>query len=399
MFVASTYQLHSQWVETNGLTDNWVFAFGFSGTNLFADISPNNGSFENIVPGVFLSTNNGSSWSAANTPFLGFLGMAEIGTNLFAATEKGVFLSTNNGSNWAAVNTGLPDTAVTALAVSGTNLFAGTATGGVFLSTNNGTNWTVVDTGLTWIWALATSGTNVFVDTWQGVHRSTNNGSSWTSVNTGLSNKYVSSLAVEGTNIFAGTANDVFLSTNNGASWNDVDTSLSTSVSSLAVSGANIFAGTGYGSLVSVSTNNGASWTTVDAGLTLPNTAVFALFISGTNLFAGTTFGVWRRPLSEMITSVKGRDTEKPTRFSLSQNYPNPFNPTTTISFTLPSRSIVSLKVFDMLGREVSMIVSGELQAGNYNRQWNAANMASGVYFYSLQAGTNTETKNLLLLK
>jgi endoglucanase len=88
-----------------------------------------------------------------------------------------------------------------------------------------------------------------------------------------------------------------------------------------------------------------------------------------------------------------------PAIFSLMQNYPNPFNPSTTISFSLPSKSIVSLKVFDLTGKEIAIIVSQELSAGKYSRQWNAANMSSGIYFYQLQAGTYTETKKLLLLK
>jgi hypothetical protein len=85
--------------------------------------------------------------------------------------------------------------------------------------------------------------------------------------------------------------------------------------------------------------------------------------------------------------------------FNLSQNYPNPFNPSTTIAFTLPSRSFVTLKIFDILGRELATIVSEELPAGNYTRQWNASNMSSGVYFYRLEAGSSTQTKKLILLK
>jgi Putative multicopper oxidases len=88
-----------------------------------------------------------------------------------------------------------------------------------------------------------------------------------------------------------------------------------------------------------------------------------------------------------------------PGRFSLGQNFPNPFNPTTTISFALPSRSFVSLKVFDLLGREVATIVSEEMSAGSYSKQWNAANISSGIYFYRLQAGSFTETKKLVLLR
>ena len=72
--------------------------------------------------------------------------------------------------------------------------------------------------------------------------------------------------------------------------------------------------------------------------------------------------------------------------FSLDQNYPNPFNPATIISFSLPSKSFVSLRVFDALGREVSTLVSEELSGGTYTRQWNAAALPSGVYFYRLVA-------------
>ncbi len=88
-----------------------------------------------------------------------------------------------------------------------------------------------------------------------------------------------------------------------------------------------------------------------------------------------------------------------PKEFALAQNYPNPFNPTTTISFAIPSKSFVSLKIFDILGREVATIVSEEMPAGSYSKQWNAANISSGIYFYILQTGAFTQTKKLILLK
>ncbi|MBU1299414.1 MAG: T9SS type A sorting domain-containing protein, partial [Bacteroidetes bacterium] len=163
------------------------------------------------------------------------------------------------------------------------------------------------------------------------------------------------------------------------------------------VSGTNLFAGTDGGG-VFLSTNNGTSWTAVNTGLTY--TDVLSLAVSGTNLFAGTSGGgVWRRPLSEMVTSVQRLSTNLPTHFSLEQNYPNPFNPATTISFSLPSKSFVSLKVFDALGREVATLLSEELPAGTYSQQWNAASLPSGVYFYRLQSGSFIETKKLVLLR
>ena len=98
-------------------------------------------------------------------------------------------------------------------------------------------------------------------------------------------------------------------------------------------------------------------------------------------------------------TFVVKSNLSLPTSFMLAQNYPNPFNPSTIISFTLPSRSFVTLKIFDLLGREVATIVSEELSVGSHSQQWNAANMSSGIYFYRLQAGESIETKKLILLK
>ena len=115
---------------------------------------------------------------------------------------------------------------------------------------------------------------------------------------------------------------------------------------------------------------------------------------------ANTNFIAWvEKCVAAATTGVQQVSAAVPSSFQLSQNYPNPFNPTTTISFSLPSKSFVSLKVFDSVGREVSTIVSEELQAGSYTRQWNAANMASGVYFYRIESGTFAAVKKMLLLK
>ena len=88
-----------------------------------------------------------------------------------------------------------------------------------------------------------------------------------------------------------------------------------------------------------------------------------------------------------------------PNRFQLKQNYPNPFNPTTTLSFVIGHQSLVSLKVYNLLGEEVATIVNKELPAGDYKYHWNASNLASGVYFYRLKAEKFIDTKKLILLK
>ena len=169
--------------------------------------------------------------------------------------------------------------------------------------------------------------------------------------------------------------------------------------------GTNLFAGT-WGAGVFLSTDNGTSWSAVNSGLT--NYSVMALAVSpvsggtgGTNLFAGTyTYGVWRRLLSEMIpTGVDERQEQIPYRFALEQNYPNPFNPSTIINYQLAMNSHVTLKVYDILGREVATLVNEEKPAGSYSVQWNAGGVASGVYFYKLEAGSFSATRRLMLIK
>ena len=90
---------------------------------------------------------------------------------------------------------------------------------------------------------------------------------------------------------------------------------------------------------------------------------------------------------------------ELPKIYSLAQNYPNPFNPSTLINYSLPKAGNVELKVYDVLGREVAVLVNEFKQVGNYSVQFNANNFASGVYFYKLKAGDFVSTKKMLLVK
>jgi len=102
--------------------------------------------------------------------------------------------------------------------------------------------------------------------------------------------------------------------------------------------------------------------------------------------------------LNAAVSDVNGAQSI-PTGFKLDQNYPNPFNPVTNIRFEIKNAGLVTLKVYDMLGREAASIVSEKLNPGIYTKQWNASNMPSGVYFYRLQSGNLSEAKRLILIK
>jgi hypothetical protein len=93
-------------------------------------------------------------------------------------------------------------------------------------------------------------------------------------------------------------------------------------------------------------------------------------------------------------------DNNLPTEFALNQNYPNPFNPVTTIKFGLPSEASVDLRVYNILGQEVAVLINNEMKtAGNYDVSFNAKGLTSGIYFYRLTTGSFVETKKMILLR
>jgi hypothetical protein len=198
--------------------------------------------------------------------------------------------------------------------------------------------------------------------------------------------------------VFAGTSTDgVFHSTDSGAHWIQSNSGmLSSFVTCLAInSSGHIFAGT-FSEGVYRSTDDGANWTTVNSGLTNDSVSSIAINPSGT-IFVGTKNGLFRSVQS--TTAVRELSADGPISFSLDQNYPNPFNPSTTIRYELPRSSWVSLHVYSVLGQDVAALVNETRPAGVFTERFDAANLASGVYYYRLQAGDFVSTRKMVVLK
>ena len=102
---------------------------------------------------------------------------------------------------------------------------------------------------------------------------------------------------------------------------------------------------------------------------------------------------------SNGLTKVNKQVTGVATEYTLSQNYPNPFNPSTQIQFSIARAGLVTLKVYDLLGKEVATLIHQELTPSTYSVTWNASNVASGAYFYRIESGSFVQTRKLLLMK
>jgi hypothetical protein len=115
--------------------------------------------------------------------------------------------------------------------------------------------------------------------------------------------------------------------------------------------------------------------------------------------FPDTVFSYRALKYTLNTTTSAPENLQMPASSSLSQNYPNPFNPSTNITFSIPDVQYVSLKVYDLLGKEITTLINNTMNPGSHSVQWNAANIPSGVYFYRLQAGSFMDTKKLVLLR
>ncbi|MCH8169555.1 MAG: T9SS type A sorting domain-containing protein [Bacteroidetes bacterium] len=125
---------------------------------------------------------------------------------------------------------------------------------------------------------------------------------------------------------------------------------------------------------------------------------VFYIVVNG--LPTGLDFDPNNYILKDVLSIVTGVDNETiPRTFTLEQNYPNPFNPTTTISYSVPEKSFVSLVITDLLGRKITELVNEEKTQGSYTISFNAKGLSSGIYFYTLTSGNFIQTKKMLLMK
>lgn len=373
----------------NGITARYVYGMIGNGSDILAD-------------GIYKSIDGGANWTAAtisSTTESFFV----YGTDIFAGSSSGLHRSVDGGTTWTQINGAM--NYIKAFASVGTTLFFGvnhcccSTCDGVYRSNDNGQTWTMVNNGLTSakVEALAVMGTSLFAGTaGGGIFVSNDLGANWTATNTGLGNTSILSLAVHGSIIYAGTAGSgVYISANNGASWSWAGSGLTNStVNEFAVSGSTVFAATNAG--VFATTTNGSSWTDVSSGL-VRSKSILSLAVAGTDLYAGT-FGnsVWKRPLSQM--PKRSVAVQTPT-FHLEQNYPNPFNPSTTITYSIPENGVVTLRVYDRIGRMVAELENGMKESGTHSTLFDARELSSGIYFYRLEMNGQIRTGTMTLMK
>ncbi len=394
-----------------------VYSLAEKGSKLFAGTSVN---------GVYVSTDDGITWTAANygmpNPYSAHITAMTVSDTVLIVSEftgdtSSIYRSTDDGASWTEVNHGL--SLVNQLAAIGSNVIAATASGG-YLSTDGGNSWTSLfgTGGFPPVKPInvAFAQNSVFFagGSSSGIVRSTNGGTEWAAADSGVPpNVAVSSIGGDGVNVYAATSGGLFKSRDDGISWTRLDNSFLSPYSDYL----NIIAG-GSGEIVAfttyltngfenifLSTDGGSLWTSINNG-PIPNVSS-ALVFNGklfVGIVGGNQWGVWYDKLPN-VTSVKENIAKgSPANFELEQNYPNPFNPSTIIKYSLHKSGLVTIKVYDILGREVTTLVDKIQNTGSYQITFDGSRLASGVYFYrltaaSLRGESFSEIKKLVVLK
>lgn len=432
------------WVQANnGITFPYLTSIVAGGNKIFTA-----GGTGASGGGIYMSTDNGDTWSIS-LPGVAVYCMAIDGNNIVAGTyHLGVYLSTDLGTTWNTRNNGLfIDDSYYSIAINDNDIFIGTMSSGIYHSTNLGVNWTNVTSGLNFnsFRSLIYSDGIVYAgsDYGLGLFFSNDRGNSWGHK---LSGSSVLSIATAPDRIFAGTQAGIYATSDNGLNWQTFNTGITTDeIASLMTAGGYLFAGTKQNGiwrrplsdiipveLISLSAEKVEgkvilSWKTVtetnNKGFEVQrrsnNSGWTAIqFIKGN----GTTTEMKEYSFNDNIQNMTDGDicyrlkqmdfdggykfskeisvqNTSVLNYSLEQNYPNPFNPATTIKYALPKAGMVTIKVFDMLGNEVKILVNENEAPGSHTINFDASGLSSGIYLYKIKSGEFTSSKKMILMK
>lgn len=436
----------STFEKTTDGGNTWQIMQSFSSAltiNAMEFIDASTGYIGGNTGNLIKTTDGGASWTtltpgvATNILSLKFI---DANTGYYGTTAGGVRITTNGGANWTALTTGAA-TNITGLSFPSANTgYLCSTTGIVRKTTNAGTNWTLLTTKITANlnsiyflddntgWAVGASGKTI---------RTTNGGTVWDTTTTPGSTQALNSVRFGSVNqgIAVGNTGTIMVTNNGGANWSAQTSGTTANLRSVNLQASNnIFVSGGNGVILNSndqilpvelssftsSVVNGSvllNWKTVselnNSGFEVQRSYksddvwIKMGFVTG----SGTTSnersysfedrnlasGIYHYRLKQVDYNgnfeYKNLSNEvvvgKPITFALNQNYPNPFNPSTKISFEIPIDGIVSLKIFDVSGKEVMTLIDGFKTADYYTVSFDARSLPSGVYFAKLVTENN----------
>jgi photosystem II stability/assembly factor-like uncharacterized protein len=365
---------------------------------------------------VFRTTNGGVNWNSVGGSGFGIvsdINFFNSSYGFYSTDGPGlniIMYTSNGGANWhGSIRENSHDSYQTLYCssiINNVTAYAGSKQGKILKTTNSGINWDYVITtpfssnvGKIAFYDNLTG--YVFDESFFESYKTTDGGATWQpSLSPGFVKK-INYLSQD--TLIALASNSYYRSSNGGATWQGRSLGASIDANDMYYFNRSKIVAVGSGvpgamGVVNVTTNGGVNWisTAVDN-----SQALNAVSFGSSNVgFAVGDSGRIYKTITGGITNIN-EQPETPLSYSLSQNYPNPFNPSTRINYELRNSNYVTLKVFNLLGKEVAQLINEKQNAGSYAVDFNSTefNLPSGIYFYTLSAGEFKETRKMVLIK
>lgn len=361
---------------------------------------------------IVFTSNAGNTWTQQNsgtTNKLYSIAWLEVqGAPVIAVGENGLILRTlDKGQTWNVVPCPVTTT-LRYIADNGT-LICGD-NGVILKSTDNGASWLLRETGVTGkLNAISDAFLNVAIGDNGLVLKSNGLGNNWTQLNPGVTTNFYALPMFHSPLLIMGEGGMIRRSSDFGGNWFTTPSPTNKTIRSYQYSQNNndkVYATCDDG-VIMKSTNTGLTWGFQVSGTTQDLHKCF-FYLADWEGWACGNGGVILKTTDGggqiFPTEITNTSSEIPDKFELKQNYPNPFNPSTTIAFDIPANingqmQAVRLNVYDVSGKLVSELVNNNFNSGRYEVNFNANNLSSGIYFYTLSAGSFRETKRMMLVK
>jgi len=411
--------------EVNSNSQGWEVLNSNVTTNLYGVdfIDYNTGIVCGLSGTMIKTTNSGLVWFNSNSGLSASLYDVEFVNDFvgFCCGTSGIFKTTNSGLNWFSVLSGLQINEIEIITLD--IIYAG-GFSGVYKSTNQGLNWNNTTTGYsgqTWGLHFIDENTGYAMGSAASTRKTTNGGLNWFGglpwfpgeytfnechfFNSGTGFVLYSSVipppnSSQTGGIYKANSMNSFVLVWSAANRSLGGLTFTGTDTAYAVGGG--LSGTAYVAIILQSIDGGDTWSAQQTNF-INQSMNDLCFLDSKFGFAVGRAGTIIKTQTGGVNSVNLVNENIPESFSLSQNYPNPFNPSTKILFSIPfvetTQRVVSLKVYDALGREVTTLVNQQLSPGTYQVEWNASNYTSGLYFYKLTSGDFAETKKMILIK
>ena len=377
------HNLHS--VNFNHGNENHAWACGDNGTILY-------------------TSNGGINWilqnSGTSSDLYAVVFMEISGGPVFVCGENGIMLRTSdNGNTWSSINSGVN---VTLRDISDFNFVAVGDSGVILKSSDNGLNWNLQPSPTKKnLYAVSASFQKYIAGEDGTILRGTGTGSNWSMLMSGVTNDLFGVPLFGNSDITVGSGGLILRSTNFGSSWYSQNSMTIKNINSTeySVNNTSRIYCAGDSGLILKTTDYGNQWWFQHSGTSEDLNSIFFYLDDNTGYAVGSNGTILKTTDGGgALTSVMELQ-EIPAKYELYQNYPNPFNPETNINFYLPENAFTELKVHDVTGKKVIILVSEFRHAGNHSVKFNAGELSSGLYFYELRAGNYSSVKKMILLK